>query len=261
MVPSCCTPQSPDTPNASRPSPDPRRDGPTLASDHVAKQIPKGGPPDDRPSVGARDRRIERYGFSIRRVARCRRLRPGHRRGRSGDFLRGRQSEKPRPFGASIQADLRTEIGIQNTSDAITSDSRPLSVAVLNAGIGRGGTFVDTPLQDTLAVIDTNVRAIHLTKIVLEEMPTHGHGRIRFTSSVASLTSGPYQTALQSFQIVRAVVCSSTAKRVARQRNHSDITDARPDSDQFLSSGTYGRHRNGAIEKILPRSPARATRH
>lgn len=95
-----------------------------------------------------------------------------------------------------IQADLRTEIGIQNTSDAISSGRRPLSVAVLNAGIGRGGTFVDTPLQDTLAVIDTNVRAtVHLTKIVLEEMATHGQGRILFTSSVASLTPGPYQAA------------------------------------------------------------------
>jgi short-subunit dehydrogenase len=93
-----------------------------------------------------------------------------------------------------VQADLSTDSGVRSAFAAVEADGRRLHAAALNAGIGRGGSFLDIPLADTLAVIDTDVRGtVHLAKLVLESMNNGGAGRILFTSSVASTMPGPFQ--------------------------------------------------------------------
>jgi short-subunit dehydrogenase len=93
-----------------------------------------------------------------------------------------------------VIADLRTDHGVRNVYDAVIADGRPLSAAAINAGVGQGGSFVDTPLDDNLSVIDLNVRStVHLTKLVLDDMVSHDSGKILLTSSVAATMPGPYQ--------------------------------------------------------------------
>jgi uncharacterized protein len=94
----------------------------------------------------------------------------------------------------TVQADLRTAEGVQAVYDAVTATGRPLAAAALNAGVGRGGPFVENPLEDELAIIDLNVRStVVLAKSVLRDMAARGEGRVLFTSSVASTMPGPYQ--------------------------------------------------------------------
>ena len=94
----------------------------------------------------------------------------------------------------TVQADLRTAEGAQAVYDAVTATGRPLAAAALNAGVGRGGPFVENPLEDELAIIDLNVRStVVLAKSVLRDMAARGEGRVLFTSSVASTMPGPYQ--------------------------------------------------------------------
>lgn len=93
-----------------------------------------------------------------------------------------------------VRADLTTEAGVAAAYAAVETDGRPLAAAALNAGVGRGGSFVETPLADTLAVLDLDVRStVHLAKLVLDDMTRRGAGRLLFTSSVASTMPGPYQ--------------------------------------------------------------------
>ena len=95
---------------------------------------------------------------------------------------------------SGFQADLRTAAGVDALWDAVQATGRPLAAAALNAGVGKGGPFVENPIEDELAIIDLNVRStVLLAKHVLRGMAARGEGRVLFTSSVASTMPGPYQ--------------------------------------------------------------------
>jgi short-subunit dehydrogenase len=100
-------------------------------------------------------------------------------------------------MGASvdaIQVDLATPDGVERLWQRIQEAGRPLDAAALNAGVGSGGSFAETPLKDELRLVDLNVRStVHLAKYVVRAMAERGEGRILFTSSIASTMPGPFQ--------------------------------------------------------------------
>ena len=100
-------------------------------------------------------------------------------------------------LGASaeaVQADLRSPEGVEELWRRVEATGRPLAAAALNAGVGSGGAFKDTPLEDELAIVDLNVRSVvHLAKHVVQHMVERGEGRILITSSIASTMPGSYQ--------------------------------------------------------------------
>src|SRR4051812_20526490 len=70
-----------------------------------------------------------------------------------------------------VQVDLREPDGVKRLYEAATEGGRPLDAAALNAGVGRGGRFVDTELEDDFDIIDLNVRSTtQLAKLVLRDM-------------------------------------------------------------------------------------------
>lgn len=94
-----------------------------------------------------------------------------------------------------VQVDLRDPDGVEHLYRSAVEGERVLAAVALNAGIGRGGMFLDHDLSDDLSVIDLNVRStVHLAKLVLREMANRGQGKVLFTSSVASMMPGSYQT-------------------------------------------------------------------
>jgi short-subunit dehydrogenase len=99
--------------------------------------------------------------------------------------------------GAQVQAvrvDLASGEGVEGLYGKVKASGRPLDAAALNAGIGAGGAFVDTDLNDELKLIDLNVRStVHLAKYVVRDMVQRGEGRMLFTSSIASTMPGSFQ--------------------------------------------------------------------
>src|SRR3954451_13358323 len=94
----------------------------------------------------------------------------------------------------AVQADLRTPEGIQQLWTRVLATGRPLEAAALNAGVGRGGAFVDTDWADDLEILQLNVvSTTALLKLVLVEMTGRNSGRILVTSSIASTLPGAYQ--------------------------------------------------------------------
>lgn len=60
------------------------------------------------------------------------------------------------------------------------------------AGFGLCGNFVDTPLEDELRMIDTNITAVHvLTKLFLQDFVQRNKGYILNVASIAGFFSGP----------------------------------------------------------------------
>jgi short-subunit dehydrogenase len=94
----------------------------------------------------------------------------------------------------TVRADLRTADGVDRLWSAVTGIGRPLDAAVLNAGVGKGGPFVENELADELAIIDVNVTStVRLAKHVLRDMTAREEGRVLITSSVASTMPGSFQ--------------------------------------------------------------------
>ncbi|CAB4892737.1 unannotated protein [freshwater metagenome] len=94
----------------------------------------------------------------------------------------------------ALQVDLATAAGVDELRDRIAEIGRPLDAIALNAGFAvGGGSFLETPLDDHLRMIDLNVKGVvHLAHHVASDMVLRGEGKILVTSSVAALLPGPY---------------------------------------------------------------------
>lgn len=93
------------------------------------------------------------------------------------------------------QSDAATYEGVEDFWELVEGLGRPVEVAALNVGIGQGGRFVDTDLDDDLRLIAINVTGtVHAAKRVVRHMIENGRGRILVTSSISATTPTPYET-------------------------------------------------------------------
>ncbi|MEH2339428.1 SDR family NAD(P)-dependent oxidoreductase [Nostoc sp.] len=96
----------------------------------------------------------------------------------------------------TVQADLATYDGVETLYNQIKAIDRPVDAIAINAGVGVSGDFArETDLKDELNLINLNVvSSVHLAKRVVKDMVDRGKGRILFTSSIAALMPGPFET-------------------------------------------------------------------
>ena len=96
----------------------------------------------------------------------------------------------------AVRVDLTQPDAVEQLVKVVTTTGRPVEALVINAGVGVSGAFVgDSTLEDQLHVVDLNVRsAVHLAKRLLPAMAARGSGRVLFTSSIAAVMPGPFQT-------------------------------------------------------------------
>jgi short-subunit dehydrogenase len=103
-----------------------------------------------------------------------------------------------RAIGAEVTEvvlDLSTADGVEDLVVAVRATGRPVDALLVNAGIGVGGAFVETELEDHLRLIGLNVTgAVQLAHRLLPAMVERGAGRVLFTSSIAATLPGPYQS-------------------------------------------------------------------
>ena len=93
-----------------------------------------------------------------------------------------------------VQADLATYDGVETLVDRINAAGQPVDAIAINAGVGVGGAFVETDLQEELNLINLNiVSSVHLAKRIVKQMVDRGSGKILFTSSIAALMPGPFE--------------------------------------------------------------------
>ena len=93
----------------------------------------------------------------------------------------------------AVRTDLSLPEGVTQLHDAVTGLGRPVDVVALNAGIGVGGKFWETSLEDDLRLVDLNVRStVHLAKLLVRDMVARGSGRVLVTASIAAKAPGPF---------------------------------------------------------------------
>ncbi|SDR96075.1 Short-chain dehydrogenase [Friedmanniella luteola] len=102
-----------------------------------------------------------------------------------------------RTAGVEVQTfpvDLRTADGVQALYETAIATGQPVAAAAVNAGVGRGGAFVDADPADLLEVVQLNVAStVHLTRLLLADMVARDAGRLLLTSSIASTMPGSFQ--------------------------------------------------------------------
>jgi len=94
----------------------------------------------------------------------------------------------------AVQADLAKYEGVEKLWQAVQTVGRPLDAIAINAGVGVGGRFVETDLEEELNLIQLNVTSsVHLAKLAVREMVSRGSGKILFTSSIAGTMPAPLE--------------------------------------------------------------------
>jgi uncharacterized protein len=112
----------------------------------------------------------------------------------SGDRLPG-AAEAIRAAGThviDVNADLAISQGVDDLWAEVRALNRPLAVACLNAGVGVGGLFWQTDLEEELNMVRLNcLGTVQLAKYVVQHMVERGEGAILFTSSIAGEMVAP----------------------------------------------------------------------
>jgi short-subunit dehydrogenase len=91
-----------------------------------------------------------------------------------------------------VQADLATHQGVTSLWNQIKDLGRPIDIACLNAGVGVGGLFSETNLEEELNMINLNCTGtVQLAKYLTQHMVGRQAGKILFTASIAGEMVAP----------------------------------------------------------------------
>ncbi len=91
-----------------------------------------------------------------------------------------------------VNADLATREGVETLWREVTALGRPVDVACINAGVGVGGLFDETDLDEELNMVALNCAGtVQLAKYVVRQMKSLNAGKILFTASIAGEMVAP----------------------------------------------------------------------
>lgn len=107
----------------------------------------------------------------------------------------------------TVCADLSQESECKRLYDEVKDDN--VQILINCAGFGAAGYFCEVPLEKELAMIDTNVKAVHiLCKLFLERFTENDSGYIlNVASSAGLMPGGPL---MATYYATKAYVCSLT---------------------------------------------------
>lgn len=87
---------------------------------------------------------------------------------------------------------LEKEEECKSLYEEVSKKYKTIDILINNAGFGIFGEFVQTELETELAMINTNIKAVHiLTKLFLKDMVKENKGIILNVSSIAGFMPGP----------------------------------------------------------------------
>ena len=93
----------------------------------------------------------------------------------------------------ALQLDLSTRDGCEQLASSVQRLGRDIDALLLNAGVGVGGAFLETDLDEELEMIALNCNhTIHVAKRLVPAMTARGKGRVLITASIASTAPSPY---------------------------------------------------------------------
>ncbi len=139
----------------------------------------------------------------------------------------------------AVTADLSTREGVEQFWNQVTDLGRPVDVACINAGVGVGGQFWETDLEEELKMIELNCAGtVHLAKLVVRHMRQLNAGKILFTSSIAGEMVAPREAVYAATKAFELSFAHSL--RYELRDTHITVTALQPgptDTDFFHRAG------------------------
>jgi short-subunit dehydrogenase len=138
-----------------------------------------------------------------------------------------------------VQADLATSDGIDTLWDVVQTTGRSLDIACINAGVGVGGNFWETDLDEELNMVELNCTGtVHLAKHIVTAMKQRNEGKILFTASIAGEMVAPREAV---YAATKAFVLSfAHSVRYELRDTNITVTALQPgptDTDFFHRAG------------------------
>ena len=137
---------------------------------------------------------------------------------RRTDRLRALAAALPAPCEV-FPADLAQRSECERLLQAL--QGRRIDLFINNAGFGDCGDFLRTDLEKDLAMLDVNVRAVHiLTKRVAQMLQRQGGGALLNVGSAAGLLpGGPYMAAYYATKAYVVSLTTALAEELRAQRS------------------------------------------
>ena len=164
------------------------------------------------------------------------------------------QSEFSAVSVQSIRVDLREYEEVERFCAFIDQTDRPVAAIAINAGVGVGGNFESTSLDEELNMVALNVAStLHLAKRTIQRMLKRAEGgRILFTSSIVANMPSPYQAV---YSATKAFVQNlSDGLRYEMKDKGIKITALQPNATEteFFERGHMTDTKVGQAEKDDP---------
>lgn len=141
--------------------------------------------------------------------------------GRNEDMLKKLQKKLGRT--EIITADLSDENDVFRVYDFCRD--RKINLLVNNAGYGIFGRFDETDLANELAMINVNIKAVHiLTKLFLRDFRKRNHGRILNVASSAGFLTGPLLSSYYASKNYVVRLSFAIAEELRREKSAVTIT-------------------------------------
>lgn len=100
-----------------------------------------------------------------------------------------------------------------------------IDLVVNNAGFGVFGEFADTDLEKEIALINTNITAVHiLTKLFLKDMLRENKGKILNVASIAGFAPGPLMGAYYASKAYVLRLTESVYEEVKKKKSNVTIS-------------------------------------
>ncbi len=106
-----------------------------------------------------------------------------------------RSTEKLDELKSTLQGNVEIigmDLASEENCKKLHERANDIDILVNNAGFGEFGKFIETDMEKELAMIKTNITALHiLTKLYLKDMTEKNSGRILNVASIAGFMPGP----------------------------------------------------------------------
>ncbi len=142
--------------------------------------------------------------------------------------LTGRNARRLEELAAAFGSDTKwiaLDLSQREAPYALHDFCRNMEIDLLvnNAGFGEFGAFDTSCLEKELAMLDVNVRAVHiLTKLFLQDFKAQKHGHILNVASIAGFMTGPLMAGYYASK--NYVVRLSLAVREELRREKSPVS-------------------------------------
>lgn len=124
-----------------------------------------------------------------------------------------------------IAKDLSKVEECKNLYRQVKEEHGGIDILINNAGFGLCGEFTKIDLEMELAMIDTNIKAMHiLTKLFLRDMVERDKGRILNVSSIAGFMPGPLMATYYATKNYVLRMSQAIKEELNKSKSHVQIS-------------------------------------